>query len=258
MLVGISDLHTRATSIIRGLRAPDAAPVLVAKRHHELVAMITPLTSAPPSTSNRSVSMREFSRYTTQVLAQVRDAGGPTTLTNHGRPVAVIKPVSAADAMRHAAEMAAQSQAFVERLERSEDDLTNGTAQPSEQFAHRLDGGPSFDAAEGLIAGLNPAAPVGAATLGHLLMEAGDLEGAEDAYRRADDQGSGPGACNLGLLLEQRDELGEAEAAYERADQRGNREGAINLARMRRRRGDLTGERAALERASERAAAKAH
>lgn len=160
--------------------------------------------------------------------------------------------------MRHAAEMATQSRAFVERLERSEGDLTNGRAKTSEEFAHQLDGGPSFEAAEGLIAGLNPAAPVGAATLGHLLMKAGDLEGAEDAYRRADDQGSGPGACNLGLLLEQRNELGEAEAAYERADQRGSREGSINLARMLRQREDLAGARAALKRASERQAVKPH
>ncbi len=250
MLVGISDLHTRATSIIRGLGAPNAAPVLVAKRHHELVAMITaPIPGVAASTSSRSVSMREFSRCTTRVLAAVRDAGIPTTLTNHGRPVAVIKPVSPADAMRHAAQMAAQSLTFVESLERSEDDLANGGAKTSEQFAHQLDGGPSFDAVEELIAGLNAAAPIGAASLGHLFMEAGDLEGAEDAYRRADDQGSGPGACNLGFLLEQRHELREAEAAYERADERGNREGSINLARMLRQRGDLAGERAALKRA---------
>lgn len=259
MLVGINDLHVRATSIIRDLGLPGAAPVLVVRRHRELIATISPpKRSFFGAAAHQRVSMREFSRCTTQVLAQVRGIGAPMIVTNHGRPVAVIKLVSPEDARHYAAELSAQSSTFAERLERAEEDFQNGTAKTADQFEHLLDGGSAFDAIDSLLEDLDPKLPLGPASLGHLFMQVGDFEGAEDAYRRADDQGSGPGACNLGFLLEQRGDLIGAEAAFARADKPGDRDGAINLARMLRRHGDFKGERAAVKRAEQRSSAAAH
>jgi hypothetical protein len=92
----------------------------------------------------------------------------------------------------------------------------------------------------------------GAFNLGQLLRKRGELAGAEEAFRRADRRGSPEGAVNLGFLLEQRGELAGAEEAYRRADRRGSRKGARNLARLLAGREDPSGAEAALERAQER------
>lgn len=92
----------------------------------------------------------------------------------------------------------------------------------------------------------------GAFNLGQLLRKRGDLAGAEEAYRRADRRGSPQGAVNLGFLLERRGELAGAEEAYRRADRRGSRKGASNLARLLAGRDDQGGAQAALARAEER------
>ena len=65
-----------------------------------------------------------------------------------------------------------------------------------------------------------------------------DLEGAEAAYRRADERGDGAGASNLGLLLKQRGDLEGAEAAWRRADERGDAAGAYNLGVLLKQRGE--------------------
>jgi Flp pilus assembly protein TadD len=67
---------------------------------------------------------------------------------------------------------------------------------------------------------------VAAFELGAALMQAGDLSGAEAAYRGANKQGHAPSATNLGVLLEQRGDLAGAEAAYRRADEHGDADGA--------------------------------
>lgn len=53
--------------------------------------------------------------------------------------------------------------------------------------------------------------------LGVLLARRGDLEGAEAAYRRADERGNGAAAYNLGVLLDERGDTDWATAAFERA-----------------------------------------
>ena len=55
------------------------------------------------------------------------------------------------------------------------------------------------------------------------------MEGAEAAYRRADERGDAFGAVSLGLVLEERGDVEGAEAAYRRADERGDATGAFNL-----------------------------
>jgi TPR repeat protein len=55
-----------------------------------------------------------------------------------------------------------------------------------------------------------------------MVVEKGNLTGAEAAYRRADDRGHAAGAFNLGVLLEERGDLDGAETAYRRAQQRGH------------------------------------
>lgn len=85
--------------------------------------------------------------------------------------------------------------------------------------------------------------------LGAELAQKGDMTGAEDAYRRADEQGHPSAASNLGVLLEQQGDVAGAEAAYRRADERGDATGAFNLAAMLADRGDLVGAEAALRRA---------
>jgi tetratricopeptide (TPR) repeat protein len=72
----------------------------------------------------------------------------------------------------------------------------------------------------------------GAFNLGQLLRKRGDLSGAEEAYRKAAERGSPEGAVNLGVLLERRGELAMAKQTYRRAAERGSRKGASNLARL--------------------------
>jgi streptogramin lyase/nitroreductase len=87
---------------------------------------------------------------------------------------------------------------------------------------------------------------------GVLLARCDDLDGARDAYRRADAAGGMRGAYNLGQLLRHRGELGEAESAYRRADERGSAEGAVNLGALLEQRGELAAAEAAYRRAQER------
>ena len=56
-----------------------------------------------------------------------------------------------------------------------------------------------------------------------ILGERGDLVGAEEAFRRADQRGDAAGAFNLGVVLERKGDLAGAQAAYHRADARNRR-----------------------------------
>jgi TPR repeat protein len=87
---------------------------------------------------------------------------------------------------------------------------------------------------------------------GVALRERGDLAGAEQAFRRADERGSPEGALSLGVLLRERGDLAGAEQAFRRADERDSPQGAANLGAMLLDRGDLSGAQEALRRAFKR------
>lgn len=92
----------------------------------------------------------------------------------------------------------------------------------------------------------------GTLRLGALLAARGDLRGAIDAYRRADERGNVAGAARLGDLLERQGDLDGAHAAYRRADERGDARGALSLGSLLERRGDRAGAVSAYRRARER------
>jgi tetratricopeptide (TPR) repeat protein len=84
-----------------------------------------------------------------------------------------------------------------------------------------------------------------------LLEQRGDVTGAEEAYRRADERGDSTAAFNLGALLADRGDLAGAEEAYRRASERGDGTGAFGLGTALAQRGDLAGAEAAYTRAAE-------
>jgi tetratricopeptide (TPR) repeat protein len=69
---------------------------------------------------------------------------------------------------------------------------------------------------------------VAASNLGVVLEQQGNLDGALDAYRRADQRGDANGAFNLGVLLAQSGDPSGAQAAYRRALERGEGQIADN------------------------------
>ncbi len=87
---------------------------------------------------------------------------------------------------------------------------------------------------------------------GDRLAAQGDLEGAERAYREADERGHPTAAANVGLFSERRGEISEAEAAYRRADDRGDGVGAFRLGMLLSGRGDWPNANSAWSRAQER------
>jgi virulence factor Mce-like protein len=87
---------------------------------------------------------------------------------------------------------------------------------------------------------------------GHALVRQGDLDGAEAAFRRADEAGH-PGAAGcLGLFAESRGDSAAAADAYRRADGRGDRLGAMRLGLLLAHDDDWEGAREAWARAEER------
>jgi virulence factor Mce-like protein len=87
---------------------------------------------------------------------------------------------------------------------------------------------------------------------GNRLARAGRLDQAEDAYRRADQQGHGTAAAYVGLFAESRGALDEAQDAYRRADERGDGFGALRLGLLSSRAGDWDTATEAWSRADER------
>ncbi len=79
----------------------------------------------------------------------------------------------------------------------------------------------------------------------NLLFHEGDFDGAEEAYRRADEAGSAEAALFLGVLLRKRGDVAGAEDAYRRSEQRGDPRGSCNLAALLEDCGDLEGAEAA-------------
>jgi tetratricopeptide (TPR) repeat protein len=78
--------------------------------------------------------------------------------------------------------------------------------------------------------------------------EAGDLDGADAAYREADELGDAEGAILFGLVRKRRGDTVGATAAFGRAEARGHREAACCLGNLLSDGGDIAGATAAYER----------
>lgn len=83
---------------------------------------------------------------------------------------------------------------------------------------------------------------------GHECQAAGDLQGAEGAYRAADELRDAEGAIFLGLLLKGRGDLANAASAFQRAEARGHPEAASSLGNLLWDNGDSVAAKAAFER----------
>src|SRR5437588_10438501 len=87
---------------------------------------------------------------------------------------------------------------------------------------------------------------------GDRLAKRGDLEGAEGAYRRADEAGHPTAAAYAGVFDEAHGETAKAEQSYRRADERGDGFGAFRLGLLLSQAGDWDAAREAWDRADER------
>ena len=88
--------------------------------------------------------------------------------------------------------------------------------------------------------------------LGNRLAERGEMDQAEEAYRRADEDGHGTAAAYAGVFAEARGDFEEARDAYRRADERGDGFGALRLGLLSAARGDWDEAKDAYARADER------
>src|SRR5205085_1512362 len=79
----------------------------------------------------------------------------------------------------------------------------------------------------------------------------GDLRGAEEAFRRADEAGHPTAAAYCGVFDEAHGEIADAEQSYRRADERGDGFGAFRLGLLLSQTGDWDGAREAWARADE-------
>ena len=88
--------------------------------------------------------------------------------------------------------------------------------------------------------------------LGNRHAERGEMDQAEEAYRRADEDGHGTAAAYAGVFAEARGDFDEARDAYRRADERGDGFGALRLGLLSAARGDWDEAKDAYARADER------
>ncbi|HEV7174024.1 MAG TPA: hypothetical protein VGN29_00955, partial [Solirubrobacteraceae bacterium] len=88
--------------------------------------------------------------------------------------------------------------------------------------------------------------------LGNRHAERGEMDQAEEAYRRADENGHGTAAAYAGVFAEARGDFDEAQDAYRRADERGDGFGALRLGLLSAARGDWDEAKDAYARADER------
>lgn len=123
MQISINEFSTHASALISD-RVQAGLSLLITRRHKELVVAITPWGGG----ENREVPMRELSRDTFNVFAEVKATNEPVTITKRGQPVGEIVPVSAEDERRFAASVAAQSAEFAASLSRADADLASGRA----------------------------------------------------------------------------------------------------------------------------------
>lgn len=77
---------------------------------------------------------------------------------------------------------------------------------------------------------------------------AGDLHGAEAAYREADELGDAEGALLLGQMIKRRGDIEGAADAFRRGEARGHREAGLCLGNLLSDNGDFEGAKAAYER----------
>ncbi len=96
--------------------------------------------------------------------------------------------------------------------------------------------------------------PAGAAAfrLGLMLVQDGNLVGAEDALRRADHHGHPGAAFELGVLLIQEGDREGAKEAFRRAEERGHPEAAFGVGVLQAEEGDRARAKHAFQRAMER------
>src|SRR5689334_4147349 len=87
--------------------------------------------------------------------------------------------------------------------------------------------------------------------LGNRHAERGELDQAEEAYRRADEDGHGTAPASAGVLAAARGDFDEARDAYRRADERGDGFGALRLGLLSAARGDWDEAKDAYARADE-------
>ena len=88
--------------------------------------------------------------------------------------------------------------------------------------------------------------------LGNRHAERGEMQEAEAAYRRADEEGHGTAAAYAGVFAEARGDFDEARDAYQRADERGDGFGALRLGLLSAAQGDWETANDAYARADER------
>jgi tetratricopeptide (TPR) repeat protein len=86
---------------------------------------------------------------------------------------------------------------------------------------------------------------------GNELVSHGDVDGALEAYREADEAGHPTAAACLRVLYESRGEIDAAKEAYQRADERGDGVGAMRLGLLLSREGDWEQAQEAWERAEQ-------
>jgi MYXO-CTERM domain-containing protein len=94
--------------------------------------------------------------------------------------------------------------------------------------------------------------PTAAFELGVLLARQGDRAGSVEAFRQADQRGHPEAAFNLGVLLVEAGDLPGAHDAFAMADDRGDADAAYNVGALLEEHGDLTGAELAYRRADQR------
>jgi peptidoglycan hydrolase-like protein with peptidoglycan-binding domain/TPR repeat protein len=124
-------------------------------------------------------------------------------------------------------------------------DLTPERAKLQERATELLEGHPENSAEE-------PEAGAAAYRLGLLLLQDGNLVGAEDAFRRADERGHPDAAFELGVLLMREGDRAAAKQALRRADERGDSGASFDLGVLLAEEGDHAGAKEAFRRAEER------
>jgi prevent-host-death family protein len=120
----MNDLATHTSALLKRVQRSGEG-ILVARRYVDVVATITPASSA---TYAKHVPIRILSRDTYRVMNELVETGEGVTITHRGEPVAALKPVAELDALRFAAAIAAQSQEFIASLQEADSALGAGQA----------------------------------------------------------------------------------------------------------------------------------
>jgi len=125
-------------------------------------------------------------------------------------------------------------------------DPTPASTNLQERAAELLDGHPEDPAED------DPQVGAAAYRLGLLLVQDGNLVGAEDAFRRADERGHPAAAFEVGVLLMREGDREAAKQAFRRADERGHPGASFGLGVLLAEEGEGAGAKEAFLRAEER------